>query len=96
LLDPNDHALAIDIGRSQTNGLGDAQASGVAGGQNRAMLEARYAIQEVQNFFRTEHYRQFLGLLGHRDYIFEGPGLMQGDLVKKTQSGYGGENGTGS
>ena len=39
LFDTDDHALAVDVGGLQADGLGDAQAGGVAGGQDRAMLE---------------------------------------------------------
>jgi hypothetical protein len=35
LLDTQDHALAVDGGRCERNGLGDAQAGGVAGGRSR-------------------------------------------------------------
>ena len=38
LFDAQDHALAVDRWRREDNGFGDAQASGIAGGQNRAML----------------------------------------------------------
>ena len=38
LLDPDDHALAVDGGRGECDGLGDAQAGGIAGGQDCAMF----------------------------------------------------------
>ena len=38
LLDAQDHPLAVDVGGRELNGFGDAQAGGVAGRQDRAML----------------------------------------------------------
>ena len=57
LLDTDDHTLAIDIGGFQADSLGDTQAGGVAGGQDRAMLGARNAAQELERFLRTENDR---------------------------------------
>ncbi len=38
LLDPQDHALAVNRGRCERDGFGDAQACGIAGGQDGAMF----------------------------------------------------------
>ena len=43
LFDSNNHSLTIDIGDLQADRLRDAQPSGVADRQDRAMLEALYA-----------------------------------------------------
>ena len=40
LLDPDDHALAVDRGRCECDGFGDAQACGIAGGQDGVMFPA--------------------------------------------------------
>ena len=96
LLDSNDHSLTVDIGGFQADGLGDAQPGGVAGRQDRAMLELCTQLKKLQDFFRTQDNRQLLRLLGRRDDFFQGPVLMKRDFVEETKSGYGDEDGTGS
>src|ERR1700734_3864751 len=39
--DPDDHALAVDVGRLQAGHLRHSQARGISGGQGDASLEAR-------------------------------------------------------
>jgi hypothetical protein len=60
------------------------------------VFEAGYAIEKLPDFFRAEDEGKFLGLFGSRDNVFEGPLLMECDLMEKTESGYRDENGTGS
>jgi hypothetical protein len=55
LLNANDHTTAVDIRRSEAEHLRDAQARGVAGRQNRAMLESGDTLQKLEYFVRTEH-----------------------------------------
>ncbi|MGB2886636.1 MAG: hypothetical protein WBC04_02965, partial [Candidatus Acidiferrales bacterium] len=54
LLDTQDHSLAVDRGESESNGLGDAQAGCVAGGQDRAMLPAGNTPEKLDDFFRAQ------------------------------------------
>src|SRR6516165_5120505 len=54
LLDPQDHALAIDRGWGERNGLGDAQACGIAGGQDGAMFPAPDAVKKLNDFLGAE------------------------------------------
>jgi len=64
LLDTQDHALAVDGGRCERNGLGDAQACGVAGGQDGAMFPAPDEVKKLNDFLWTEDDGQFLGTFG--------------------------------
>ena len=57
LLHANDHALAVDVGGLQADGLGDAQPRGVASRQNRPMFGAAHATQKVEHFLRAQDYR---------------------------------------
>src|SRR6516164_3226053 len=54
LLDTQDHALAVDRRECESNGFGDAQAGGVAGGKSN-------------DFLWAEDDRQFFRHLGSRD-----------------------------
>src|SRR6266478_5073533 len=73
LLDTQDHALAVDRWRCECDGLGDAQACCIAGGQDGAMFPARDAIKELGDFFRTQDDGQFLRFLGSGNHLFKGP-----------------------
>jgi hypothetical protein len=44
LLDPDDHAFAVDGGKCECDGFGDAQACGIAGGQDGVMFPAPDAV----------------------------------------------------
>jgi len=60
------------------------------------MHGAAHAAEEVQDFLRAQHYRQFLRLLQRRDDILENPVLFEGDLAEESQGGDGDEDGTRS
>src|SRR6202043_971106 len=64
LLDSDEHSLTIDIGDLQADRLRDAQSGGVAGRQDRAMLDAPHTSQKLQNFFLSQDDRQLLRFLG--------------------------------
>jgi hypothetical protein len=77
------HPLAVDIGELQANGLRDAQAGSIAGGQNRSVFSAADALEKVKDFLWTENDGQFLGFLGCRDDLIEGPPPLERDFVEK-------------
>ena len=81
LLDTDDHAPAVDIGGLQADGLGDAQAGGVAGGQNRPLFGAAHAAEKLEHFLGAQNDGQGLGLVGRRDDLLDGPILLERDLV---------------
>jgi hypothetical protein len=54
LLDANNHTGTIDGGGLQPDGLRDAQACRVAGGQDHPMFVAIHAAEEMHNFFRAQ------------------------------------------
>jgi hypothetical protein len=62
LIHTDHHPLTVDVGRFQANGLGDAQAGRVTGGQDRPMFSAADALKKLADFLRTQHNRQFLRL----------------------------------
>ena len=76
----------------EADGFGDPQAGGVAGRQDRAMLEAGLRREKLHHLFGAEHDRQGLRLLGRRDDVVEAPILLQRDSVEKAQRGDGDED----
>jgi hypothetical protein len=54
LLDANNHTGTIDGGGLQPDGLRNAQACRVAGGQDHPMFVAIHAAEEMHNFFRAQ------------------------------------------
>src|SRR5260370_41998323 len=87
LLDADHHALAVDIGGLEVDGLGDAQPAGVAGGQDRAMLGAADTVEKMKNLLRAKNHGKPLWHLGSWDDLIEGPVLCQGTLIEKAQGG---------
>ena len=55
--------LSISVGFKET-GLGNAQPGGVADGQNRSMLQAAYAAEELEDFLWAQDDRQLLRPFG--------------------------------
>ena len=55
--DPDHHPLAVDIAGLQMHRFGDAQAGGVAAGQDRTMLEAVDATEKMPHLIPTEDAR---------------------------------------
>ena len=85
LLDADDHPLAVDVGGLQMNRFRDAQAGGIAGGQDGAMLEVGDAAEELQDFLGTEDDGQLLRLLGSGMTSSSAQSLLERHLVEETQ-----------
>ena len=85
LLNPDDHAFAVDGGRCECDGFGDTQACGIARGQDGAMFPAVDAVQELKDFLRAEDIGQFLGRLGSWDDVIKGPVFFESDSVEEAQ-----------
>ena len=62
LLDPDDHALAVDRGGREADGFGDPQAGRVTDGQNHAVLQIVHRAQEARHFLLAQHNRQLFRL----------------------------------
>ena len=92
LLNSDEHSLTIDIGDLQADRLRDAQSGGVAGRQDRAMLDAPHTGQKLPNFFLSQDNRQLLRFFGCRNYFFQVPIPMERDFVEEAQSRYGDDN----
>lgn len=73
LLDANDHSLAVDARGLQPNRFRDAQAGGIASGQDGVVFDVEDATEEPLNLLGTEDDRQLLRLLGKRQDLFRRP-----------------------
>ena len=86
LRDAERHPFAVDGGHREADGLGDAQAGGVARGQDGVVLGGLHPVEKLGHFFRAEHDRQGSGLLRHGDHVVEDPPLPEGDPVEEPES----------
>jgi hypothetical protein len=58
LLDPQQHALGIDIADLERDDLGDAQSSAVCGGERRLVLRPRRRLEQQRDLFDAQHGRE--------------------------------------
>ncbi len=94
LLNSDEHSLTVDISDLQADRLRDAQSGGVAGRQDRAMLDAPHTGQKLPNFFLSQDNRQLLRFFGCWNYFFQVPIPTERDFVKETKSRHGDDNPT--
>jgi hypothetical protein len=85
LSDTDRHALAIDVSGFEGDGLGDAQSSGVAHGEDGAGFVGRDAAEELANLLGTEDHWQRLWSLWRWDESLDVPLLLEGDAVQEAQ-----------
>jgi hypothetical protein len=78
LFNPADHALAVDRGGLEADGLGNPQTRRVADGQDHPVLEVVHGAQ---------HNRQPLRLMAGGDVIVDRPRPFEGDGEEKPQRG---------
>jgi hypothetical protein len=77
LVDMDDHPLPVDGARHQVNRLADAQAGGVASGQDGPLLDARDTAEKMQHLLGTENDRQGPRLLGTGHRLDETHGRLR-------------------
>ena len=58
LLDPQQHALGVDIADLERDNFGDAQPGAVGGGERRLVLRPRCRLQQQRHLLDAEHRRQ--------------------------------------
>ncbi len=95
-LNSNDHPLSVDGDRFQVNGLAGPQASGIAGRQDRPVLDVQNAAEKTHNLRRAEKSRQMLRVLGSRDDIVKVPRPPESRAIQKAKSCNGNLDRTGS
>ena len=88
LANPDDHPPAVDVGDAQPDDLGDAQAGGVCGHQDGAMLEAGDPLEELRNLVEAQDGRELLHLPRRSDALHD-PVLAERDPVEEAEGADG-------
>ena len=88
---PDHHPLVVERAGLQAHGFGNAQASGVAGRQDRVVFDVFDAAEKMENFRSAENDRQLLGLPGSGDAHFQVPASLEGNIVEEAK-GSGGDD----
>jgi hypothetical protein len=92
LLDPERHALAVDIGHLEVRDLGHPQACAVGDAERGFVLEAQRGFEETRHFLLAQHDRRLARLVHGRQRANEvGPFERHGE--KEPQRGDGGVDG---
>src|SRR5215831_15776326 len=68
LLDPQQHALGIDVGYLECYDLGDAQSGAIGGSQRSLVLRSRCSLQQANDLFLAQH-RGYLARLAHERQV---------------------------
>ena len=82
LLDPDHHALAVDVGNPQMKGLANAHSGAVHRAEDHMVRKGGSGFQDPQDLFWAKDHGQPVFLLGERDH-FDDPILFQSDVVEK-------------
>ena len=69
VLDPDDHAAAVDVANLEGGHLAHPQPRAISCCQSRAVAQPRHRLQEADNLLAAEHHRQLLRLLGADDAV---------------------------
>ena len=67
LLDPDHHAIRVDIDRAKSDDLAHTQARAIGDHEQRSVFLKFGASQESRDFFTAQHLGQLLGLAGKGD-----------------------------
>ena len=89
LRDAQHHPLAVDGGHGEADGLGDAQAGGVARGQDGAMFDGLHPVEKLDHLFRAEHDGQRARPFRLGDHLVEGPALLERDAIEEPERRHG-------
>jgi hypothetical protein len=84
LIDPDQHAAAVDVGEFETHHLRDPQPGGIGGHQRDAMLQVRHRREESYHLVGAEDHRQLPALACVRDAL-DDSGATERDAVKEAQ-----------
>src|SRR6202045_3235903 len=91
---PDHHPLVVERAGLEANCLGNAQAGGVAGRQDRLVFDVFDAAEKMENFRSAENDWQLLGLPGSRDARLQVPASLEGNIVEEAKGGSGDDDRT--
>ena len=69
LLDPQQHALGVDVADLERDDFGDAQPGAVGGGERRLVLRPRRRLQQQRDLLDAQHRRQPARLAHRRELL---------------------------
>jgi hypothetical protein len=84
LLDPDQHAGAVDVGDLEVGDLRDAQAAAIGDAQRGAVLQAPRVRQQQRHLLRVQNHRQAIGRRDPRHAVTEA-GPAQRDVEEEPQ-----------
>src|ERR1700676_4082362 len=87
LLDPDEHALAVDRGRCEADGFGNSQSGRVTDGQNHTLLQVIPGAQEARHLILAGHDGKLLRLTARGDIVRDDPWSFECDGVEQPDSG---------
>jgi hypothetical protein len=85
LVNPNDHALAIDRSWLEADSFGDPQTSRVTDGQKDAVLKIVHRPQEARNFVLAQNNGKLFRLTAGGNIVFDSPWPLEGNGVEKPE-----------
>ena len=88
LFDADDHALAVDGGGGQTDGLRNPQTRRIADGQDDAVLQHLDGIEEPAHLVAAQHDRQMLRPAAGRNVVVDVPVSLEDGFVEEAQGGH--------
>ena len=89
LIDPDQHAAAVDVADPERDDFGGAKAGAVGDAQSGLVLDVRGLRQQPGDFLGTQHDGQPPRLAGEHD-VFDHFASPQGDFEEEAQSRHGG------
>jgi hypothetical protein len=73
LVNPNDHALAIDRSGPEAHGFGDSQPGRITDGQKHSVLKIIHCTQEARDFVLAQNYGKLFRLTAGGEYRSQQP-----------------------
>jgi hypothetical protein len=89
LVNPNDHALAIDRGGLEADGFGDSQTGRVTDGQKDAVFKIIHRAQKARDFVLAQNDRKLFRLTACGNIVLNSPRSFESNGVEKPEGGDG-------
>jgi hypothetical protein len=84
LLDPDRHAVGVDVRHLERDCLADAEAGGIDGGQQESLARMRRHRQQVPHLFPAQDLRQSLRLL-REGHVKVGPRMAERHVIEEPE-----------
>jgi hypothetical protein len=87
LINPDDHALAINRSGLKANGFGYPQAGRITHRQDHSVLQVVDGAQKAPDFVLAQNDRKLLRFTAGGNIILDNPRPLEGDGIEKSQGG---------